>query len=196
MLQPVMRFLSALMSIYMVIILVRIVMTWFPGAVYGRVFDSLRRITDPYLDLFRGARFLRVGYVDFSPLAAIILLSVLNNIASTIGFSGSVTLGFVLATAVSAVASAISFFLVIFLILTGVRLLGTFMQSNSMNQLWMTLDRLLEPMSYRLARAIVHSRELSYRMALTTLALAIVAILFVGRYLLSLLLPSLAALGL
>lgn len=194
MLQPLMRFLGAAISIYMVIILVRIVMTWFPGAVYGKTFEILQRITDPYLNLFRGARFLRIGYVDFSPLAAIILLSVLNNIVTTIGYTGAVSLGFVLATAVSAVASAISFFLTLFLILTGIRLIGTFVQSNSLGQFWMTLDRLLEPMSYRLSRSIVRDRELSYRMALGTLALTILAILLLGNLLLGVLIPALEGL--
>ncbi|MFP4429655.1 MAG: YggT family protein [Spirochaetota bacterium] len=194
MLQPVMRFLGAAISIYMVIILVRIVMTWFPGAVYGRTFEILQRITDPYLNLFRGARFLRIGYVDFSPLAAIILLSVLNNVVTTIGYTGKVSLGFVLATVVSAIASAISFFLTLFLILTAIRLLGTFIQSDSFGQFWMTLDRLLEPMSYRLSRSIIRDRELSYRMALTTMGVSILIVLFVGGLLLDFLIPALAAL--
>lgn len=194
MLQPVMRFLGAAISIYMVIILVRIVMTWFPGAVYGRTFEILQRITDPYLNLFRGARFLRIGYVDFSPLAAIILLSVLNNIVTTIGYTGAVSLGFVLATAVSAVASAISFFLTLFLILTVIRLIGTFIQSDSFGQFWMTLDRLLEPMSYRLSRSIIRDRELSYRMALTTMGVTILVVLFFGNLLLNFLIPALAGL--
>jgi YggT family protein len=194
MLQPVMRFLGAAISIYMMIILIRIVMTWFPGAVYGRTFEILQRITDPYLNLFRGARFLRIGYVDFSPLAAIILLSVLNNIVTTIGYTGAVSLGFVLATAVSAIASAISFFLTLFLILTAVRLLGTFIQSDSLGQFWMTLDRLLEPMSYRLSRSIIRDHELSYRMALATMGVSILVVLFVGNVLLGYLIPALAAL--
>lgn len=194
MLQPVMRFLGAAISIYMVIILIRIVMTWFPGAVYGRTFEILQKITDPYLNLFRGARFLRIGYVDFSPLAAIILLSVLNNIVTTIGYTGAVSLGFVLATAVSAIASAISFFLMLFLILTVVRLLGTFIQSDSLGQFWMTLDRLLEPMSYRLSRSIIRDRELSYRMALTTMGVSILIVLFFGNLILNALIPALAAL--
>ncbi len=194
MLQPVMRFLGAAISIYMVIILIRIVMTWFPGAVYGRTFEILQRITDPYLNLFRGARFLRIGYVDFSPLAAIILLSVLNNIVTTIGYTGAVSLGFVLATAVSAIASAISFFLTLFLILTAIRLLGTFIRSDSFGQFWMTLDRLLEPMSYRLSRSIIRDRELSYRMALTTMGVSILIVLFFAKVLLGYLIPALAAL--
>ena len=195
MLQPVMRLVGTAISIYMVVILVRIVMTWFPGAVYGRVFDTLRRITDPYLDLFRGAKFLRVGYVDFSPLAAIIVLSVLNNVATTIGYTGAVTLGFVLATTLSAVASAVSFFLVLFLILTGVRIVGTFVTGDSFDRLWTTLDRLLEPMSFRLSRAIIRSQELSYRMALTTLGVAIVAMLVIGNFLMDRLMPALANLS-
>lgn len=194
MLQPLMRFLGAAISIYMVIILVRIVMTWFPGAVYGRTFEILQRITDPYLNLFRGARFLRVGYVDFSPLAAIILLSVLNNVVTTIGYTGAVSLGFVLATAVSAIASAVSFFLLLFLILTGLRLIGTFVRSNSLAQFWMTLDRILEPMSYRVSRSIVRDRELSYRLALGTLALTILAVLFLGNLLLGIVIPALEGL--
>jgi len=53
MIQTVSRIISSLLTLYMMIIFVRIVMTWFSGVSYGRVQAFLASLTDPYLSWFR-----------------------------------------------------------------------------------------------------------------------------------------------
>jgi YggT family protein len=179
--QQVFQFISTIISIYMIILLVRIVMSWFGGMQYGRVMDFLSRITDPYLNAFRGMRFLRIGQVDFSPVVAIIALSVLSNIFLTLGYAGTITLGLILALIVDQLASAAGFFLVIFLILIAVRLIALFANVDATGRFWMFLDHLLEPASARLADKVTRT-PMSYRNGLFLLGGTILATVIVGSF--------------
>ncbi|MFO8065054.1 MAG: YggT family protein [Spirochaetota bacterium] len=183
MLQDIMRVISTAISIYMLIIFVRIVMTWVQGVSYGRAMYVLSRITDPYLNIFRGLRFLQIGYMDFSPIAAIITLSIVSNITTQIAYAGTVTLGKVLAFTLSAVASAFFFFLTLFLILTVIRVLGIFLGANSTGRFWITLDRILQPLTFRLLERIGRSESLTYPQALMAFAGALLLVIVLGRYL-------------
>ena len=102
------RLVSGVISVYMMLIFVRVIMTWFAQTAEGKPMQLLRRATDPYLDLFRRIRFLRTDRIDFSPIAAIIVLVVVLNITNTLAAYGSITLGFVLALILSAAWSTIS----------------------------------------------------------------------------------------
>ena len=183
MLQDIMRVISTAISIYMLIIFIRIVMTWVQGASYGRAMDVLSRITDPFLNIFRGLRFLQIGYMDFSPIAAIISLSIVSNITTQIAYAGTVTLGKVLAFTLSAVASAFFFFLTLFLILTVIRVLGIFLGANSTGRFWITLDRILQPLTFRLLERFGRSESLTYPQALMAFAVALLVVIVLGRYL-------------
>ena len=186
MLQDIMRFISTAIAIYMLIIFIRIVMTWVQGAQYGRAMHIISSITDPYLNLFRGIRALQIGHVDFSPVVAIISLSILSNITTQIAYAGSVTFGRVLAFTLSAVASAFFFFVTLFLILTAVRLLGIWFGANSTGRFWITLDRLLQPLTFRLLERFGRSESLTYPQALLAFGITLLAILLLGRYLVTL----------
>lgn len=65
-------------DIYMIIIVIRAVMSWFSPNPYNRFFQFLISITEPVLGRIR--RFLPVSGIDFSPFIVIILLSVLRSI--------------------------------------------------------------------------------------------------------------------
>ena len=71
--------LSALVTLYSLILVIRILLSWFyPSG--GEALFLLYRITDPYLALFRRIGFLRTERVDFSPIIALLALSVLGTI--------------------------------------------------------------------------------------------------------------------
>ncbi|WP_319563210.1 YggT family protein [Marispirochaeta sp.] len=91
--QQVMRFISGALSVYMILIFIRVLMTWFQGASYGRAMEILRSITDPYLYWFRRFPFLRTGAMDFSPLAALIVLVIILNITNRIALTGNISPG-------------------------------------------------------------------------------------------------------
>jgi YggT family protein len=80
-------YVSALFLVYIVLILIRVLMSWIPRVPYNRVLraclDFVTETTDPYINLFRrilppigGGGFA----LDLSPMIAIIVLFVLRAI--------------------------------------------------------------------------------------------------------------------
>jgi len=81
------QYVSALFLVYIVLILIRVLMSWIPRMPYNRalraVLDFVTETTDPYLNLFRrilppigGGGFA----LDLSPMIAIIVLVVVRAI--------------------------------------------------------------------------------------------------------------------
>ena len=75
------RYVNVLVIVYVVIIFIRILMSWLPRIPYNRwlmaFLDFVTEVTDPYLNLFR--RFLPMvrvggGAIDLSPMIATIVL--------------------------------------------------------------------------------------------------------------------------
>ena len=85
--QNIADFLSALITVYALIIFAWIIVSWiFSFGVripYSRpvnaVLDFLRDVTNPYLRIFRRLG-LRIGPLDLSPIVALIVLGVVGNI--------------------------------------------------------------------------------------------------------------------
>ena len=79
-------YVSTLITVYIVIIIIRILLSWFrlPYNVYLNAFlDFVTGVTDPYLNLFR--RFIPLvrigpGALDISPIVAILALSIVSGI--------------------------------------------------------------------------------------------------------------------
>ncbi|MCY7283370.1 MAG: YggT family protein [Cyanobacteria bacterium CAN_BIN43] len=72
--------LAQFLQIYIVLLIIRILLTWFPTVNWGTPpFSWLSQITDPYLNLFRSI-IPPLGGMDFSPMLAIILLQVVSGI--------------------------------------------------------------------------------------------------------------------
>jgi YggT family protein len=80
-------YVSTLITVYVVLIFIRILMSWFTRIPYNRYLAAVLKfvsdVTDPYLNLFR--RFippLRIGpgALDLSPIIAVIVLSIVGGI--------------------------------------------------------------------------------------------------------------------
>ncbi|WP_071518625.1 YggT family protein [Geitlerinema sp. PCC 9228] len=70
---------SQFLSIYLVLIIIRILLSWFPNVNWmNPPFSILSQLTDPYLNLFRSI-IPSLGGIDFSPILAIILLQVVQS---------------------------------------------------------------------------------------------------------------------
>lgn len=78
------RVLHALINFYEYLVLAWCIMSWIPlreGSILGDIASVLNRIVSPYINLFR--RFIPpLGGIDFSPVVAILVLSVLENFAT------------------------------------------------------------------------------------------------------------------
>ena len=85
------RYVNVLVIVYVVIIFIRILMSWLPRIPYNRwlmaFLDFVTEVTDPYLNLFR--RFIPMvrvggGAIDLSPMIATIVLLFVGGIAANL----------------------------------------------------------------------------------------------------------------
>ncbi len=159
----VLRLLSTMILLYILAIFVRIILTWFQGPYpQGRPLYHLTRITDPYLNYFKRFTFLRIGQFDFSPVAALILLSMVSNVLQSLALYGKITIGIILALLVSMVWSAIAFFLVLFLVLIVARIVGMLAGANYTSPLWRTLDLILNPVLIPVSKFFMGGKTTTY----------------------------------
>jgi YggT family protein len=162
------RVASAAVSIYMLLCIIRVFMSWAPGLPGGRAGELLGDLADPWLGVFSRSRFLKVGAMDFSPVAAIAILAVLNNVLMTLAFAGKISLGVVLGMLVGAVWSAVGFVLAFFSVCALLRLIAYAAHWNSLHPLWRTIDALLNPLLYRINRLLYRDRIVNYLQGLIT----------------------------
>jgi YggT family protein len=174
-----MHVLSGISGIYMFLIFIRILLTWFSGACYGRAFDVLRSITDPYLDWFR--RFpLRLGLFDLSPLAALAVLSLINNIFGILARQGRISFGIILAMILSSIWSAASFILGFLSIVLALRLIAYIASRDVYHGFWRVVDLIAQPVLYRINRIIFRNRLVHYFTGLISALLALLAVWIIG----------------
>jgi YggT family protein len=157
-----MTVLGGLTSLYMILIFIRIMLTWFGGMQYGKPMEILSGATDPYLNWFRRFPALRLSFLDLSPIAALAVLTVLNNLFTTLGRHGSVSLGFILALILSTAWSVVSFILNFFIIILVLRFIAYLSNRNIYSSFWRIIDNLAQPIQYRINRIIFRNRLVRY----------------------------------
>ena len=176
-----------MISVYMLILFIRILLTWFRGASLGRPYEILCRITDPYLNYFRRFTRLKTDRIDFSPLAAILVLVIVQNIFRTLATLGRISLGIFLSLIVGAGWSALSFLLTFLFVIILIRLLSLMMSSASSSTMWKTLDYLINPVVERIRSIINTKKPLTYQVELLITGISLLIISIVGRILINLL---------
>lgn len=164
----IMRIAAAFTSIYMILIFIRIMLSWFSAAPQSSTVTILGRITDPYLNWFRRFPALRTGSIDFSPLIAVMVLSFANNIFGTIAHYGRISLGIILALFVSGIWSAIAFILMFLIIVIGLHFAYISMGRQSSFPLWTAVEGISKPVLYRISRWIYRDRLVSYKTGIVT----------------------------
>ena len=179
MLGIMMNVLGGITGVYTLIIFIRILLTWFSGARYGRPYDILCAVTDPYLNWFRRFPFLQTRTFDLSPIAALAVLSLVNNIFTTIGRYGRITLGIVLALVLSALWSAVSFILGFFILILVLRLFAYLTNRNIYGAFWRIVDVISQPVLYRINRIIFRNRLVNYLTGILS-SLGVLLILRIG----------------
>jgi YggT family protein len=185
--QQVFRFVSVILSLYMMVIFVRIIMTWFSGDQPrpGRGGTCRPHRSVPRLVSAECPR--PLWALDFSAVVGILVLGLLNSISNQLAFAGSITFSYILAIVVSAVWSVVSFFLTFFLILSGVRLVGILANVDSGGRLWVVLEQIVNPVLQSAVRPFLRGRFTSYRDSLLIFIVELLAILIAGRVVINLL---------
>ncbi len=86
MISAIFQVLQAILSIYFWIVIARALMSWVNPDPYNPIVRFLHNATDPVLNRMRGILPLQFGAMDFSPIALLILISVLQNILAQIQY--------------------------------------------------------------------------------------------------------------
>ncbi|HON14410.1 MAG: YggT family protein [Spirochaetota bacterium] len=183
-----MRILASITTVYMILLFLRIMLTWFNSPfTLGRTTELLSSITDPYLNWFHRFPQLRTELMDFSPVAALAVLALVNNIFLTIAVYGRITLGIILSMLLSSVWSAIAFVLSFFIVILVIRFIAYTLGSNNVHPIWRAIDALSKPMLYRVNRLIFRDRLVTYKTGIFTTVVVLLALRILGAVIISLL---------
>jgi len=185
-LSTVMTIASAFLQVYMLLLVIRIVLTWVSMDHGHPAIRILHAVCDPYLNWFRRFRFLTLGNVDFSPLAALIVLNFLQILASSVGMEGQLTVGIGLAILLKLVWGAAAFLFLLLGVLAVVRFLAIQFRWGG-QALWSYLDSLLQPPAYALGRVFRPGTFLAYTTTLLVLGVTNLAAWVAGNILVGIL---------
>jgi YggT family protein len=180
-----MTVLSTFTSLYMLAIFIRILLTWFSGSGLNAPGEFLGRFTDPYLNWFRRFR-LRAGMLDLSPLLALALLSLANQIFATLARYGVITIGFILALLLRSLWSALSFILGFCIIILILRLIAFFAQANIYSPFWRVIDTISASLLFRINRILFGARIVNFRDSLFISIIALVLVFIAALFLINL----------
>jgi YggT family protein len=171
--------LGALTLVYMFVCLARVVMSWLPGLDAGAGGRLIAAAADPYLNLFRRIKPLAAGAFDFSPIAALAVLAIANDLLARIHNAMRITLGYVLGMILGAAWSAVAFLLSFLAVCAVIRLVAYAAHWNSLHPLWRVVDSMLNPVLYRINRIVYRGRIVNYLQGLIT-GLVVLAVLYFG----------------
>lgn len=177
------KILSGILSIYMILIFVRVLLTWFSGvSSYGKPYEIIRSLTDPYLNYFRRFRFLQVGTIDFSPIAGLLVLVIGMNILNRLAMYGSISLGIILAIILSAVWSAVSFLMTLFIVLIVIRFVASLVNANTVHPFIRTIDLLITPLLNWIHNTFFKRRFLTLQTGLAISGASLLVASIAGNY--------------
>jgi YggT family protein len=165
-----------LFSIYLILIIMRVLFTWLRPNMFNPLVRFVCQATDPYLKLFAGIRFLRIGAFDFSILLAFYVFYLIQELVYDLILQGSVTPELVISLVIVLAFRFAYFILVIFLIATGIRFVLELAGRNINNVIVSAVYSLSEPVVAPVRR-IFRMRERGRFDMAVFLSLLIVALL-------------------
>ena len=181
--------LSAVLLVYMLLLSLRIILMWFRGTSYGKPWYYLTRVTDPYLRLFRGIKFLHLGGWDLTPIAGFIVIIIAQNVIIALLRFRSISLGIILAIAVRAVWQSFIGILFILAVLCVIRIIGLYISRSQTHPSWRFLDTVVHPVAQWIGRILARGRtlkrQLGYAPALSIAVVSIIGIWLIGGLLIN-----------
>jgi YggT family protein len=167
---------NAILIVYLFLLSIRIVLGWFAPHGFGRPWEILRKVTDPYLAFFYRIRSLRKGIFDFTPIAAVLALVVVLDLVNGLLSYGRITLGFFLASVFSAAWSGVRFLLLLFLVVGILRTIPILFRATAGAMIWKVVDLIVQPAIELVTRVVKLGKRSGYtQYLLLTLGLLFVA---------------------
>jgi YggT family protein len=185
--------LSGLLVVYIILISMRFLLSWFPASASGPGWRALLRFTDPYLRLFQGISFLRRGLFDFTAVAAVLVLIVALDLSRALAAGGRFTLGLLLGTLAGALWSGLSFLLILFIAAAALRLIFRLFTRRYENPVGELLEALVRP-AVSAARALLPRSVSKEEHLLVVVIVALLIAHLLGALLFGLLRAALLAL--
>lgn len=184
----ILRIISAFLSLYSLLCLLRIIITWIPNYSYSKPADILAQICDPYMNLFRGIKWIRFGSFDFSPALALCILGAGSQLFSSLANGGYINLQMILAMILGIFFSILSSLIFFLIILFAIRLILIMINRDSYNTsgfMANQIDSSISPIVYRIARTFAMGRRITYKAALIISIIALLFLQFALRILLA-----------
>ena len=184
----ILRIISAFLSLYSLLCLLRIIITWIPNYSYSKPADILAQICDPYMNLFRGIKWIRFGSFDFSPALALCILGAGSQLFSSLANGGYINLQMILAMILGIFFSILSSLIFFLIILFAIRLILIMINKDSYNTsgfMANQIDSSISPIVYRIARTFAMGRRITYKAALIISIIALLFLQFALRILLA-----------
>lgn len=177
----ILRVVTGVLSGYMLLLFIRIIITWFSGSDFGRPYEILTSITDPYLNYFKQFSFFKFGMMDFSSIAGILLLVIILNILNTISSYGSITFGLILAIILGAVWSAVNFLITFFIILIVIRLVTGILNATRQSPLMTTIETIISPVTNYVYNKFFKNNNITYTTCLAVSGTILLVLLLGGN---------------
>ncbi|MCQ2574277.1 MAG: YggT family protein [Treponema sp.] len=177
---------ASFITVYTILCFINIILTWFPGAKYTRFGQGLSKITDPYLRIFSKLRWTHVGYVDFSPIISLGLLSLLSTIFGSIASTGRLYFGRAIAEIFRSIWGLCSSLLGFLFLLMLIRFIVILLKNNpyDYNSIWGQLDNFLRPLAEKMAKPFYKNQN-SYKYCLLTALIFLIVVILLGNILCS-----------
>lgn len=164
------------------LIVVDIILKWIYSGPKGRGTMMISQLTDPFLNFFKRFRISRIGYIDISPLLAVLTLSIINQILGRIRELGSITFWAIIAIIISSVWNVIMTLLLAVLVVAAVRYLFLMFTTNKMNSFANACDAFFIPLSSRIASVFIKNASSSYQLNLIISIIVAAVLLTVGSF--------------
>ena len=108
-------------AVYMILIFIRVLLAWVRPNMFNPIVQFVYKITDPYLRIFARIKFLRIGYIDFTPILALYVLYLVQELTFTILFTGIFTSEVIISKTIETIFKFVYFIIFIFIITVGLR---------------------------------------------------------------------------
>lgn len=174
--------LSAVVTIYTIFCFIDIILSWFPGAKFTGFGKFIASVTEPYLSFFRKIRFLQIGYVDFSPILALGVLSIISSVLGGITSHSVISFGAILGTIIRMIWGCCTSLLGFFFLILIIRLIALLVNhgTTSYNSMWSQLDGWLSNICYKISGTFI-KKNMDYKKALITSIIVTFVILAFGN---------------
>lgn len=115
------KVIMVLFAIYITLVFVRVLFAWLRPNMFNPIVQFVYSTTDPYLKLFAGIKFLRIGNMDFTPILALFLLYLLMILLSDVIKWGYISAEHIVILIIKLLFKFVYFIIFIFIIAVGLR---------------------------------------------------------------------------